>query len=260
MAVLGALALVAQAPAAVSADHGGDSIGSLMRCDRPVTPPRCSSVGNDMWHFIYIDPSVPPELADSLRQAMAQAYDPTYLVLIEQPEITPATDAIAYAGDHGANGAAGWVYCPPQSPQGLNSRGDRWCQHQEIHFNLNARYAIFFDDDASRDHISCHELGHTIGLRHWGNPPESDAPRAATCMNADTPNGPTTLHPNDADHIRQYYAAAGSNARPARHSGVERPSAGTTGPGPDLWSGFQATGPAPDEWYVSPRRTGPRGG
>jgi hypothetical protein len=79
---------------------------------------------------------------------------------------------------------------------------------QEMHFNLDPRFGAFLGDDGSRDHVACHELGHTIGLRHWGNPPRSDGPAAATCMNADTPNGPTGLHPNDVDHINAYHYVA----------------------------------------------------
>lgn len=193
----------------VTADHFGRGIGSFSTCDRPVNPPRCSSVGNDRWHYVVIDASVPPELADSIRDAIAK-YDRTYLIVREQAEVNHLTDAIAFAGDHGANGAAGWVYCPPDAPQGTNQRGHRWCQRQEIHFNLNARYAVFFDDDASRDHLACHEMGHTLGLRHWGNPPRTDGPAAATCLNADTPNGPLDLHEADIDHIRGYYGSPGA--------------------------------------------------
>lgn len=221
--------LLGQLPGTVSAEHGGRDIGSILNCDRPVNPPRCTSVGDDRWHFVVIDPSVPDNLAASLRRAMAEVYDPTYLIVVEQSQVTPVTDAIAYAADHGQNGAAGWVYCPPDAPQGVNLRGDRWCRHQQIHFNLNARYSVFFGDEASRNHLACHELGHTIGLLHWGNPPESRGPTAATCMNSDTPNGPTDLHDIDRQHILDYYAARDSSTRPMRR--IAPISEATTGPG-----------------------------
>jgi hypothetical protein len=202
-----AVAMLGSTPPVVTAAHGGKPVGSLLSCDRPVNPPRCVSVGDDSRHRVYIDPSVPAELANALRRTMAEDYGTTTLVLIEQTRVTGLTDVIVFAGDHGQNGAAGWVYCPSDAPQGTNARGDRWCRHQELHFNLNVRYAVYFGDDASRDYMACHELGHTIGLRHWGNPPHSDGPPAATCMNADTPNGPVDLHQFDRDHLNAYYPA-----------------------------------------------------
>jgi len=208
-----AAALLGPTPSVATAAHGGKPIGSLLSCDRPVTPPRCVSVGDDSRHRVYIDPSVPAALADAIRRTMAEDYGPTNLVMIEQTRVSALTDVIVLAADHGQNGAAGWTYCPPDSPQGTNAHGHRWCRHQELHFNLNARYAVYFGDDASRDYMACHELGHTLGLRHWGNPPESDGPAAATCMNADTPNGPTDLHEFDRDHLNAYYLVSDQRLR-----------------------------------------------
>lgn len=200
-----AILLVAQIPMPAAAHHGGRPIGSgAMRCDRPVTPPRCASVGNNLKHFVYFDASLTADLASSLRDTMAEDYDPTDLVMIEQTELTSHTDVIAYSGDFGDNGAAGWTHCPPESRQGRNALGHRWCQRQTLWLNYNPRYAVFFADDASRDHVTCHELGHTLGLRHWGNPPQSAEPAADTCMNANTPDGPPNLHQIDIDHINAY--------------------------------------------------------
>ena len=120
---------------------------------------------------------------------------------------TPKTDVIVRAGNFGANGAAGWVWCPPSSPQGVNEHGDRWCRRPRLFFNLNATYRVFFADRASRDYMACHELGHTIGLHHWGNPPISDGPERPTCMQPDVPNGPTDLHRWDIEDINMYYPA-----------------------------------------------------
>ena len=212
--VLVALVVLAAGPSDVAADHRGNrGVRSLLPCDRPVTPPRCASVGNDIWHFVYVDASVPRGVASALRRTIREDYDPTYLRVRVQSQMTAATDVIVYAADHGENGAAGWVYCPPDAPQGMNANGDRWCQRQELHFNLNARYAAFFADRASRDYMACHELGHTLGLLHWGNPPRSDGPTAATCMSPDVPDGPSDLHQIDVEHISHYYAAPQSAPR-----------------------------------------------
>jgi hypothetical protein len=201
-------------PAAVSASHRGNlGVGSFIPCNRPVVPPRCTSVGNDSIHRVYIDPAVPNGLAWAVRRTMHRDYGPTHLVMIEQSRITRKTDVIVRAANYGQNGAAGWVWCPPSSPQGRNEHGDRWCRRQRVYFNLNPTYRAFFTGRGSLDYIACHELGHTIGLHHWGNPPITDGPARATCMQADVPNGPTDLHRWDKEDIDMYYPRPSATAR-----------------------------------------------
>ena len=203
--VLLAVVLVVLGSAPVAAENLSPGVGSFLNCNRPVVPKRCTSVGNDSFHYVYIDPSVPGRIAWAVRRSMREDYNPTHLVVREQSSITPKTDVIVTAANYGQNGAAGWVWCPTHAPQGINSHGDRWCRRQQLHFNLNSRYAVFFADAASRDYMACHELGHTVGLHHWGNPPISDGPARPTCMSPDVPNGPTHLHKWDIQAINGYY-------------------------------------------------------
>jgi hypothetical protein len=224
MALALAVAMMSQA-SVVAAEDLGPPIGSLFACERPgVTPPRCTSVGDSPRHYVAFDDSLVEPLRVAVHNAMVDDYGPTDLVMIEQEEPNGLTDVIAYSSDYGENGAAGWVYCPRDAPQGVNPAGDRWCRAQELHFNLNPRYTVYLGDAASRAYVACHELGHTVGLRHWGNPPESAGPAAATCMNADTPDGPTELHADDVARINAYAYVRRASPRQLR---LDAPPAGT---------------------------------
>lgn len=72
-------------------------------------------------------------------------------------------DARAFDYAYGDTGYWGATYCPSTSTQG-GSDPARWCYPQYIRFNLT--YSHKLDSAQERRAIACHELGHTVGLRH----------------------------------------------------------------------------------------------
>jgi hypothetical protein len=56
-------------------------------------------VGDDFLHHVVFDASLSEGLAASLRDTMAEDYGPTKLHMIAEPEVTDATDVIAFSGD-----------------------------------------------------------------------------------------------------------------------------------------------------------------
>jgi hypothetical protein len=135
---------------------------------------------------------------------MLQYYSPTDLNMSETTHPAYA-DVSVFDADYGNNGAAGWVNCPSTASTGFNSRGDRWCIGQVLKINCWPAYSLYWNDTASKNHLACHELGHTIGFQHWLN-------QTSTCM---IPNwyddyqgeGPAVLHPNEIIEINWYYPA-----------------------------------------------------
>lgn len=186
-----ALLLLQTQTGAVLADHSGVPFGSTT-CGG--TPRNCVSVGDNATHIIYFA-SVGTGMYNATVNTLNDDYGPTDLNWYSTTYWTIA-DVIVYDADYGLNGAAGWVDCPASAPQGIQTDGDRWCRNQTLKYNLNAGYGPFWNDAGSRAYLACHEMGHTLGLRHqYGN----------SCMYPDAPNGPTVLDAIDRSHLNSEY-------------------------------------------------------
>ena len=76
-----------------------------------------------------------------------------------------------------------------------NVRYHMSCQPQDVLFQSTPAGIACWNDGSCRNHLACHELGHTFGLRH-----PADINLSTTCMSYSRAD-PTVLRPHDEDHL-----------------------------------------------------------
>lgn len=99
--------------------------------------------------------------------------------------------------DYGDNGLAGWVICP----DGATTSGShpyRSCFTQILRYNTN-----YSRTDAQADRRACHEMGHTLALKHansGANPDGTDS-----CMWSPSIESTGFLTDHDKDIVNYFY-------------------------------------------------------
>ncbi len=151
------------------------------------TPLSSVSLGNDWYHTIKLDTMEATQTA-----AMTYAMDNVYTPLTDlHMAYDPNYDVRGFDYTYGLNGAVGWVICPPPPVSQGGSHPNHWCYGQELRFNLS--YGSYYDTQTERRWVACHELGHTVGLRHHDG----------SCLNI---SGPVlTLDADDIAHLNATY-------------------------------------------------------
>lgn len=92
------------------------------------------------------------------------------------------TDVGVTDASYGSTGDWAWTACADNAVYGGSEASfSRWCRSQDLVFNLSYKATKYFTLDKTRA-IACHELGHTVGLRH---------DTTATCMKS-PPTSPAT--------------------------------------------------------------------
>lgn len=98
-----------------------------------------------------------------------------------------AYDTCVYDENYGNNGLNGWNACAGSTS---GSHPNQTCSKQWVRINLA------YSPPANR--IACHELGHSVGLQHWGE--------QGSCMKTTSAGGTSSvLHQHDRDAINQRY-------------------------------------------------------
>jgi hypothetical protein len=102
--------------------------------------------------------------------------------------------------DFGDNGAVGWVNCPSGATE-TGANPNRTCYGQRLNYNLYSGYANGWDTTFGGRFVACHELGHTVGLRH------EDAGDNPSCMKIQSPDAAqtNTYSTEDVNHVLNNY-------------------------------------------------------
>lgn len=97
--------------------------------------------------------------------------------------------------------AYAWTRCAGGATYGgSDAAHTRWCQRQYIYWNIRSAVASKVNSTAKYNYIGCHEVGHTVGLRHRSGSP-------STCMISASPPSssapvPTIDYNASADYAR----------------------------------------------------------
>ena len=146
------------------------------------------------------------QIAGNLRWSMLNYTQVTDLYVFETDAGEPQSRVKARAAFYTASWWSSTACEYPGLPTiygGSEAAHTRWCRPQVIRYNLSKKASKFPGDTAQRD-ISCHEFGHTLGLRHATSTANGGSNWASSCMvYASTTHTTTTQH--DRDHINAYY-------------------------------------------------------
>lgn len=145
-------------------------------------------VANNSFHSIY-DFNLGATWTTAIADAIGK-YDNMAPIRVEWDADSDA-DVLAAQGTYGLNNMWGWTLCSGTAVH-MGVDPDEWCRPQWLNLNLS-----YSHDAGQKRAIACHEVGHTIGLRHSNE-------SSGSCMikNQRTWDDPST---HDAIKIDQQY-------------------------------------------------------
>ncbi len=189
------------APGASASNFGSTSCGGR--------PPNCVHLANNRYHAVRYrhlgetntSREDIPGIRDAATWVLANVYDATDLSAYRDDRDT-APDVIMDDFSYSAfPGLAGWVNCPDDNTGRGGAHPNRWCRGQTLTLNSYLYWATdgVFDTAAQRRSVICHELGHSVGLRH-----RTDT--TGTCMWTFAGDGAaSTLDRHDRSHVNSHY-------------------------------------------------------
>ena len=149
--------------------------------------PLSQCVANDANHFYgFVDLSTSRQAAT--QRALSSLYGPNSDINVFNSN---NSDLRVYEADSAVDAFA-WGQCAVgATKEGSDAAHTRWCQPQNIYWQTSTAAASKVNTTAKYNYIGCHEVGHTVGLRHRSGTP-------TTCMvgTSRPPSDPSSVVPS----------------------------------------------------------------
>ena len=158
----------------------------------------CSSTLNkadNRTHYVWYNSGLRSDGAQATNQARNDNLNPTAVNTVDDSSSNADTDAVVYSQYYTTfcgidwSSSAGFTMCVSTNPANE-------CERHEIRYNEAALDQLSDSNDKS---LACHELGHSVGLKHR----QVDGEVGNGCMDNNHWYGGYTGH--DEDHLSAHY-------------------------------------------------------
>lgn len=158
-------------------------------CD--ITPDSQCTADNG-FHAVCFSNLLQPQV-DAMRWSFTNDYDPVPYVATSEGACDGNED-VRVVDRYEQAGSWGHTECEPDADNGgVDPR--MWCRAQLLVYDQ--AYESDWNTTHRRRFVACHELGHTLGLRH--------RPASSGCMNNDETSYPTNLPTHERTHLEVAY-------------------------------------------------------
>lgn len=142
-----------------------------------------------------------PGICSAFNRSLETVLDNTTVLSLRRADVS-APEVWVTDANYGIGQPEGRVDCSGDKvwSRGVVSGNHNWCHGKKMKFN--GFYSDYYDTVILRWKLTCHELGHSVGLRHTA--------AEDSCMNEQAPpefeDVSTSLDSHDRRHINEWYS------------------------------------------------------